>query len=257
MASEDFARLFDDAAGRPSGWNLKRRIHQTKSSPALISFELEEQLAAAAEFEGMLKTCTPPFRKRYRDCESHLLRIIEQRQRIDFDIEDIQRQSDVLTLQISNRRNGMSSGLGSHPASDEALKGLSVERDALRQREVALKPERETLERLISIYVDFVEALNGHVGVVNAMTRKLSVDNEQRIALLKAVRAQLNSVATPARASIAALIGTFEADVLAGHDLAARKAVADEAFTRRLEARSSVSNAEEAEDPLVETQPET
>jgi hypothetical protein len=132
-----------------------------------------------------------------------------------------------------------------------------AEREALRVRELEFKPERETLQRLISIYVEFVDVLNAHVGVVNAMTGKLSIDNEQRVALLKAVQAQLSGSTSQPRASVAALIDAFDANVLAGHDLAERKAVADRAFARRLEARPSSENAQEEAEPVAEPQPET
>ena len=162
-------------------------------------------------------------------------------------------------LQIADRRSCLTLGaLEDRPVQEETSKALAAERDALRERELAFKPERETLERLISIYVDFVEGLNGHVGIVNAMARKLSVDNEHRVALLKAVQAQLGGIASATRGSVAALIGAFEANVLAGHDLAQRKAVADGAFARQLQAGQSTESAkDEATDSSDEALPES
>jgi hypothetical protein len=255
VMAQDFARLFDETVGRPSAWDFKRKIHQTKSSPASISSELEDQLVAAALFDGMLKTLRPVLLKRYRDCEGHLLRIIEQRQRVDFDIEDLQRRSDVMMLQIADRRSAMTSRVSAdRPALEEEYKVLVAEREAFRVRELEFKPERETLQRLISIFVEFVDVLNAHVGVVNAMAGKLSIDNEQRIALLKAVQTQLSGPTSQPRASVAALIGAFDANVLAGHDLAERKAVADQVLARRLEARPSTENAQEEAEPATEPQ---
>jgi hypothetical protein len=258
--SENFERLFDDGAGRPSPWSVRLKFRKTRSSPAQMSVELEDQLAAAAAFDTMLRVFRPMVIRRHKECESHLLRMIEQRQRIDFDIEDIQRQSDVLMLQIADRRGGVNppGDPDDLPAPDETLRALMAGHAALRERELAFTPERETLQRLISIYVDFVEALNGHVGMVNAMARKLAVDNERRIALLKAVQAQAGGLAKPPRASVAALVDAFDAHVLSGQDLARRKLVADEAFARRLQARQPEGRARhEAAEPLVEAQPET
>jgi hypothetical protein len=258
VTAQDFAGLFDETAGRTSAWDFKRKIHQAKSSPASISLGLEEQLAAAAHLDGMLTTLRPVLLKHYRDCEGHLLRIIEQRQRIDFDIEDLQRRSDVMMLQIADRRSAMTSRVSAdRRALEEEYKALVADREALRVRELEFKPERETLQRLISIYVDFVDELNAHVGVVNSMARKLSVDNDQRIALLKAAQAQLSRPTSQPRASVAALIDAFEANVLAGHDLVERKAFADQAFARRLQARPSKENAQEETEPVAGPQPET
>jgi hypothetical protein len=257
VAAQDFAGLFDEMVGRTSAWDFKGKMHHAKSSPASISFGLEDQLVAAAFFDGMLKTLRPVLLKRYRDCEAHLLRIIEQRQRIDFDIEDLQRRSDVMMLQIADRRGAITSHVSAdRPAIEEEYKALVAEREALQVRELEFKPERETLQRLISIYVEFVDTLNALVGVVNAMAGKLSIDNEQRIALLKAVQAQLSGPTSLPRASVAALIEAFDANVLAGHDLADRKAVADQIFARRLEARPSTENAQEEAASATEPQPE-
>jgi hypothetical protein len=256
--AQDFEGLFDETVGRTSAWDFKRKIHQANSSPASISSELEKHLAAGALLDSMLKTMRPVLLKHYRDCEGHLLRIIEQRQRIDFDIEDIQRRSDVIMLHIADRRSAMASRVSAdRPALLEEYRALVADREALRVRELEFKPERETLQRLISIYVDFVDELNAHVGVVNAMARKLSVDNERRIALLKAVQTQLSGPPGQPRASVSALMDAFDANVLAGHDLAERKAVADQAFARRLQARLSSDNAQEEAEPITEPQSET
>src|SRR5882762_9852399 len=72
VTAQDFAGLFDETVGRTSAWDFKRKIHQAKSSPASISSELEDQLVAAALFDGMLKTLRPVLLKHYRDCEGHL-----------------------------------------------------------------------------------------------------------------------------------------------------------------------------------------
>ena len=235
-----FARLFDETAGQPSGGYLKRKVHLAHPHPAAIAADLENQLAAGAVLDSMLKAFRPELRKRHRECEDHLLRIIEQRQRVDFDIEDVQRQSDVVTLQITDRRAGIASG-GSRTtliALEEERKALVADRDVLHAKELEFKPERETLQRLISIYEDFVDALNTHIGVVNAMMGKLALDNEQRIALLKAAQVQLSNPTALSIASVASLVAAFDANVLAGHDLSERKRTVDAAFARRLEARA-------------------
>jgi hypothetical protein len=247
---QEFGRLFDETIGQPSRGYFKRRMHLNNPSPSAIAGELEDQLAAAAILDEMLRTLRPALLKHYRECEDHLLRIIEQRQRVDFDIEDLQRRSDVLLLQIADRRSGIASG-GDRvalAALEEERKVFVTEREALHAKELEFKPERETLQRLISIYEDFVDALNGHIASVNAMTGKLAVDNEQRITLLKAAQAQLDGPPGEAPAPVAALIAAFDANVLAGHDLFDRKAIADQAFARRLDARpETVQQPEDAE----------
>ena len=100
-------------------------------------------------------------------------------------------------------------------------------------------------------------ALNAEIAAVNAMAGKLSVDIEQRIALLKALASEIDSPlpAVARSAPVAQLIEAFEMNVLAGHDLAARKARADSVFTRRLEPHLLPAPAD-ANDVSDEAQPQ-
>ncbi|MFT4181727.1 MAG: hypothetical protein QM636_07380, partial [Rhizobium sp.] len=126
---------------------------------------------------------------------------------------------------------------------------LLADHGALQQRERVLQPQRSALQRLIDIHEGLAGVLNGQGAAVNAMAAKLAVDTEQRIALIKALTADavpsLSAVEKPA--PVAALIAAFEANVLAGYDLATRKAHADSVFARRLEPPPPPEP--EAEDP--------
>lgn len=253
-------RLFDEKAGAETSSWFGRRIGQGHAKPASIVAELDAALAASASLYALFREARPLLAEAFRDCETHLAQVIERRQHVDLDIEDAQRQADDLALRIIDRRVGVSStrDVDSQSEQEAEYRRLLAEQDDLHARERALQPGRVALQRLIDIYEEVATVLNAQVAAVNAMAGKLAVDTEQRIALLKAVMSEaaphLPVVERPA--PVAALIRAFEANVLAGHDLARRKEHADKVFTRRLEPSLPAVLVTEGEQP-VETEPET
>ncbi|QND47824.1 hypothetical protein HB780_19375 [Rhizobium lusitanum] len=253
-------RLFDEKAGpERSSW-FGRRIGQGHVKPALIVAELDAALGASASLDALFKAARPLLIQAFHDCETHLAQVIERRQHADFEIEDVQRQVDDLAPRILDRRAGASSirNAASQSELETDYQRLLAEQSDLRAREQALQPERTALQRLIDIYEEVATVLNAQVAAVNAMAGKLVVDTEQRIALLKAVMSEvvppLPAVERPA--PVAALMSAFEANVLAGHDLARRKEHADKVFMRRLESPLLATPVMEGEQ-LVEPEPET
>ncbi|MDL2405038.1 hypothetical protein PY650_05105 [Rhizobium calliandrae] len=253
-------RLFDEKAGIDTSGGLGRRIGQGHAKPASIAADLEATLAASASLDAQFKTARPALVRSFRECEAHLERIIERRRHIDFDIEQVQRQADALIPKIADRRSSIPSArdAGSRSELEAEYHRLLAEREDLHGQERALQPGRAALQRLIDIYEELADVLNAKIAAVNAMTGKLTIDIEQRIALLKAVMSEAEPAlpASERSAPVAALIATFEANVLAGHDLAARKARADDIFTRRLDPRPPAAPATTIE-PSAETETET
>ena len=247
-----YQRLFDDNAGRESASLLNRKITLGRVPPAAIASDLEAILIASAEVDALLKAARPALVRHHRSCEEHIDRIIEKRQRFDYDIEEAQRRSDALMPKIADRRNSLLSGRD--PEALAAVRDeheiLVAERDMFRDRERALQPPREALQRLIDIYEELVDAQNGQIAAVNAMMGKSAVDIEQRIALLKGVASEAVPPlpVTQRPAAVAALFTAFEANILAGHDLAARKARADDIFSRRLQPHSPATSAPKIEE---------
>ncbi|MFS8112766.1 hypothetical protein QD460_13675 [Rhizobium jaguaris] len=253
-------RLFDEKAGIDTSGGPGRKVGMGHAKPASIAADLEAALAASASLDAQFKTARPALVRSFRDCESHLERIIERRRHIDFDIEQLQRQADALIPRIADRRSSIPSAhdAGSRSELETEYHRLLAEQGALREQERTLQPGRAALQRLIDIYEELADVLNAEIAAVNAMTGKLTVDIEQRIALLKAVTSEVVPAlpATERPALVAALIATFEENVLAGHDLAARKARADDIFTRRLDPRPPPAPATMIEPP-AETEPES
>ncbi|GAJ90624.1 hypothetical protein G6L29_12395 [Agrobacterium rhizogenes] len=253
-------RLFDEKAGAETSTWFGRRIGQGHAKPASIVAELDAALAASASLEALFREARPLLVQAFRDCETRLEQVIERRQRVDLDIEDAQRQADDLALRIVDRRVSVSSkrDVDSQSEPEAEYRRLLAEQEDLHVRERALQPGRVALQRLIDIYEGVATILNAQVAAVNAMAAKLAVDTEQRIALLKAVTSEaappLPAVERPA--TVAALIRAFEANVLAGHDLARRKEHADKVFARRLESPLPAVPVTEGEQP-VEPEPET
>jgi hypothetical protein len=249
-----FERLFDENAGREKSGFLGRRIHRGPASPQSISSDIRLLLSASASLDALLQSARPFVVMHNRGSEDHLLRIIERRQRADFDIEEAQRRMDALAPRIADRKSRIGSARNAAALAnfEEDLRALVAEDEMQRERERSRLPERETLQRLITIYEEFVEALNTQVAALNVMVGKLSLDIEQRVALLKAVEAQqaedARHATTPA---VEALIAAFEANVLAGYNLAERKAKTDAAFARRLEPEPTPAEA-----PAEEAEPE-
>jgi hypothetical protein len=249
-----FERLFDENAGREKSGFLGRRIHLGHAAPASISAELHALLSGTAALDAAFQRARPDFLARSRGCEDHLLRIIERRQRADASIEDGHRRMDALTPRIADRKSriGTARNAAALATFEEDLRALIAEYEMLQESERHLTPERETLQRLIAIYEDFVEALNAQLAAVNAMAAKLRIDAEQRIMLLKATDAQqagdIRQVRTP---PVVAMFEAFEANILAGYDLPARKAKADAAFARRLGPAP-----QPPEEPATEAEPE-
>ncbi|WFU07800.1 hypothetical protein QA646_10755 [Rhizobium sp. CB3090] len=253
-------RLFDEKAGIDTSGLLGRRIGQSHAKPTSIAADLEAALAASASLDAQFKAARLALVRSFRDCEAHLVRVIERRQHIDFEIEEVQRRADGLIPRIFDRRSSISSAhdAGSRSELEAEYSRLTAEQNDLHEQERALQPGRAALQRLIDIYEELVNVLNVQIAAINAMAGKLAIDIEQRIALLKAVTSEavppLPSTERPT--AVAALIAAFEANVLAGHDLASRKARADDIFTRRLEPHLLAMPAADAE-PSEETEPET
>ncbi len=237
-AGLQFERLFDENAGREKSGFFSRRIHLGHGNPVSIAADLRTLLSASARLNAVLTSARPVLVRHARSAEDHLLRIIERRRRADFDIEEAQRHADALLPRIADRKSRLGSARNAAALASfqEELRAFITEREARQEKERALLPERQTLQRLIAIYEEFVEALNAQIAALNVMGAKLTLDIEQRIALLKASEAQQSDASLPTVTPQAAeLIAAFEANVLAGHDLAQRRARADAAFARRLE----------------------
>lgn len=218
---------------------FRRRIGHSHLKPAAILTDLDAALAASASLAELFRRARPVLARAFRDYEAHLTRVIERRRHLDFDIETARLQADGLVPRIKDRRAAALSARDADAKSELEAdhRQLLADHDALQQRERVLQPQRSALQRLIDIYESLAGVLNGQGAAVNAMAAKLAVDTEQRIALMKALASDavppLPAVERPA--PVAALIAAFEANVLAGYDLATRKAHADGVFTRRLE----------------------
>jgi hypothetical protein len=253
-------RLFDEKAGAETLGLFRRRIGQGHAKPALIVAKLDAALAVSASLGALFKEARSLLVQAFRDCEAHLARAIERRQRADFEIEDVQRQADDLAPRILDRRADASSARNVHSQSEleTDYQRLLAEQSDLHAREDALQPGRAVLQRLIDIHEQVASGLNAQIAAINAMAGKLAVDTEQRIALLKAV---ISEAVPPLpdverSAPVVALIEAFDANVLAGHDLATRKEHADNVFRRRLEPPPPAAPVTEGEEP-VEPEPET
>jgi hypothetical protein len=237
-----FQRLFDERAGEEARSFLHRKL-AFHADPATIVTDLKDLLSASALLDGTLKGLRPLAQRRHRQGEAHLLRIIERRRRLDFEIEQAQHRVDVLNPKISDRQMRLSSppGVVSQAAFAQEIKALVDERQACLARESMLRPERATLQQLISLHEDFVDALNGHIGIFNVMRNKLVIDIEQRIALMKAVSADTGLPVGDLPQSVVVLVEAYEASALSGYALADRKARADEAFARRMKPEAPAS----------------
>lgn len=249
-----FERLFDENAGREKSGFLARRIHRGRANPQSISSDIRHLLSVSTSLDTLLNSARPAILEHNRSSEDHLLRIIDRRQRIDFEIEESQRRIDVLIPKIADRKSRIGSARNATTLAnfEEDLRTLVAEDEMHRERERSRLPERETLQRLIAIYEEFVEALNAQVAALNVMVSKLRLDIEQRIALLKAVEAQeAEGIRHEAVPDVEVLIAAFEANVLAGYNLAERKAKVDAAFARRLE-----PEPKQADLPSEEREPE-
>ncbi|MBB3287739.1 MULTISPECIES: hypothetical protein [Rhizobium] len=232
-------RLFDEKIGLEDASLLGRKLARGPSKPQTIITELEVVLDVSAELDLLFKQARPALSRCFHDCERHLEGVIEHRRKLDFDIEEVQRRANVLTEKLMyQRRNRPSSRHADLQSGLEADYGdLLAEQDDIRRQEAGLQSRRTAGQRLIDIYEGLAASLNVQVAAVSAMAAKSAVDIEQRIALLKALASNANSH-TPEAARTAAvedLIRAFEANILAGQDLAARKAHVDAVFKRRLE----------------------
>jgi hypothetical protein len=256
-----FERLFDEHAGKAKGSFIRRRMRFGQANPRAILADLVGLLSASAVLDGTLSGLRPMVQRRHRQGEANLLRIIERRRRLDFEIEEAQRRIDVLRPKIADRllRRGSTLGVVSVSAFEQEIKSLEDERDACLARESLLRPERATSQQLITLYEDYVDALNAHVGMLNAIRTKLAVDIEQRIALMKAVSAATGAAPGDLPPPVAALVEAFDASALSGYALMDRKARVDEAFARRLHPRPipppEVSEPAPAAEPAATGEP--
>ncbi len=239
QADMQHRRRFDEKVGLENASLLGRTVARAPMKPEAIAADLDAILDISAELDLLFKEARPAFSRCFHDCELHLEGVIERRRKVDFEIEEMQRRADALTEKLMyQRRNRPSSRHADLQSEQEAdYRALLAEQDDIRRQEQRLKSGRTVRQRLIDIYERLAAALNGQVAAISAMASKLTVDIEQRIALLKALAAEASpSSATVARtAAVESLIQSFEANVLAGQGLAARKAHVDAVFTRRLE----------------------
>ncbi|MDE1994248.1 MAG: hypothetical protein KGI75_17220 [Rhizobiaceae bacterium] len=248
-------RLFDEKAGIDTSGLLGRSLSHGHVKPSAIAADLDALLSASAALDMQFKTAKPALVRSFRDCEAHLVRVIERRQRFDSDIEDVQSRIDVLTSKIADRRGSLASTRAVDIRADLEAEhqALLAEQDDFREKERALQPVRASLQRLIDIYAELVDILNARIAAVNAMAGKLTIDIEQRIALLKAVASEADPPLPVIERPVAVktLIAAFETNILAGQDLAARKTRADDIFIRRLEPHLLASPTSNKETPEV------
>ncbi len=252
-------RLFNEKIGLENASLLRRRLARKPMKPDEIIVSLEATLAASAELDLLFKQAKPVFSRCFHECELQLEGAIERRRKLDIQIEEVQRRANALAEKLMyQRRNRPSSRHADLQSELEAdYRALVAEQDDIRRQEQELQSRRIVRQRLIDIYEGLAAALNNQIAAIGAMAAKLTVDIEQRIALLKALATEAEPAsATGSRtAAVESLIQAFEANVLAGHDLAARKAHVDAVFTRRLEPHLLPASA----DPggvAEETQPE-
>jgi hypothetical protein len=252
-------RLFNEKIGLENASLLRRRLARKPMKPDEIIVSLEATLAASAELDLLFKQAKPVFSRCFRECELQLEGAIERRRKLDIQIEEVQRRANALAEKLMyQRRNRPSSRHADLQSELEAdYRALVAEQDDIRRQEQELQSRRTVRQRLIDIYEGLAAALNNQIAAIGAMAAKLTVDIEQRIALLKALATEAEPAsATGSRtAAVESLIRAFETNVLAGHDLAARKAHVDAVFTRRLEPHLLPASA----DPggvAEETQPE-
>jgi len=232
-------RMFDEKAGLENASLLRRKLAGGPVKPEAIIADLDAALDASAALDLLFKQARPAFSRCFHDCEIHLEGVIERRQKLDFEIEELQRHSDAMTARIIDQRRGMPSThhADMHSQFEVDCRDLVAEQDEIRKQERELQSGRTVRQRLIDIYEGLTGVLNAQIAAVAAMAGKLTVDIEQRIALLKALEPELapSSSATTRPPAVESLIQAFESNVLAGHDLAARKAHVDFVFARRLE----------------------
>lgn len=232
-------RMFDEKAGLENASLLRRKLAGGPVKPEAIIADLDAALDASAALDLLFKQVRPAFSRCFHDCEIHLEGVIERRQKLDFEIEELQRHSDAMTARIIDQRRGMPSThhADMHSEFEVDYRDLVAEQDEIRKQERELQSGRTVRQRLIDIYEGLTGVLNAQIAAVAAMAGKLTVDIEQRIALLKALEPELapSSSATTRPPAVESLIQAFESNVLAGHDLAARKAHVDFVFARRLE----------------------
>lgn len=232
-------RLFNEELGLENAGLLRRVLARRPMEPDEIIVNVDAALAASAELDLLFKQAKPVFSQCFRECELQLEGVIERRRKLDFEIEEVQRRADALAEKLMyQRRNRPSSRYADLQSEAEAdYRALVAEQDDIRRQEQALQSRRTARQRLIEIYEGLAAALNNQIAAIGAMAAKLSVDIEQRIALLKALatEAEPTSTTVSRTAAVENLIQAFEANVLAGHDLAARKAHVDAVFKRRLE----------------------
>jgi len=241
-------RLFDEKVGLENAGLLGRALARSPMTPEAIIVDLDAILAASAELDLLFKQARPVFSRCFRDCELQLESVIERRRKLDFDIEEVQRRADALAeklmYQRRNRPSSRHADLQSELETDH--RALLAEQEDIRRQEQALQSRRTARQRLIDIYEGLAAALNGQIAAIGAMTGKLTGDIEQRIALLKALATEAapTSATVSRTAAVESLIQAFEANVLAGQDLAARKAHVDAVFTRRLEPHLLLASAD-------------
>ncbi|MGY5805139.1 hypothetical protein ACXHMN_27670 [Rhizobium sp. LEGMi12c] len=232
-------RLFNEKVGLENASLLSRTLARGPMKPEAIMADLDAVLDASAELDLLFKQARPVFSRCFHDCELQLEGVIERRRKLDFDIEEMQRRADGLAERLMyQRRNRPSSRHADLQSELEAdYRALVAEQDDIRRQEQELQSRRTVRQRLIDIYEGLAVALNGQIAAIGAMAAKLTIDIEQRIALLKALATEAEPASTTVSrtAAVESLIQAFEANVLAGHDLAARKAHVDAVFKRRLE----------------------
>ncbi|MGZ9724426.1 hypothetical protein [Rhizobium miluonense] len=252
-------RRFDENAGFEDASLLRRKLARGPMKPEAIMTDLDVALSASATLNLLFKQARPALSRCFHDCEIHLEGVIKRRRKLDFEIEEVQRDADAVIARITSLRRSLPSTFhpDAHPELGEDYRDLLAEQDEIRKRERRLQSDRTMRQRLIDIYEGLAGVLNAQIAAVGAMAGKLTVDIEQRIALLKALALEVDppSLAAARPAAVESLIQAFESNVLAGHDLAARKAHVDFVFARRLEPHLLPAPAE-VEETSDDTQPE-
>lgn len=238
-----FERLFDKDAGLGEASFLQRNVPRRSIPAEAIVSRLASLLSVLGSLDATVREARPVLSRHHRQCEFHLLQIVERRQRADLAIDTASRELIDLKARLRAHMAGAASARSAAAvaASEEERRGLLSDQKRVQSEAERLVSERETLMRLIADVEDIVDALNAEIAATNVMAAKLSTDVEQSVALLKALLEQAPEAAIPA--AVSDMLAAFHANPLAGLGLQERKRDADDAFRRRL--APTVSPAEE------------
>ncbi|WP_086994309.1 hypothetical protein [Rhizobium sullae] len=248
------------ARERLTGWFSRQRmwrLHRQRVHEAPVIERLLDLLSKSNAITGLVSGHREFALACHKAAESDVVTIVEQRGRLvgAIDIARLRMKEMKAKALTRQGRIGLYGGRAEWERMEEERRALEAEAEKIAEEELKMRDESQRREGFITMFQEFVDALNSQIGLCNALLRKLSIGTEERLIIYQAqvdtdVPGSKAKITQQRYPHIAGPISLFERGMLVPQDIGLRKAAADAAFGKKFAAFAESHDATDA--PIID-----